>query len=867
MESVQQLLLLRSGGGTGGGAIPGWVQGSYGAFGTLPGMAFNFDQGLAWRAGQPSGSPASMLTVSRNSQGYEDDWSGNWISFLPNTLRITNKGILVEEQRTNGIRNNSMQGVIPGTPGTLPTNWSYMNGPGTLSTSIVGAGTINGVDYVDIRLFGTSSQTVTRIAFDTAGPVMPASNGQTWTTSVFFQIVGGSLTNVSTFLTEFATYDSTVALLTIYSGNFTPSSSSFTRFAQTKTITDATAASVRASVEIDYIASAAIDITFRIGWPQCELGSFATSPIRTTVSAATRGQDVVLVQSTPKFGNGISLFGAGMPQVPTTASITQFIADIDDAGPNNRLILDRQNAGTASGASVSGGAVTFINGALWTTAASGKIAIATAAGDQAFSFNGGAILTGAGGLPVNLSVVRIGLNNGNGQPWDGYITNVAVWPTTRVPNSGLIAGTGQVTPPSWVQSSYGAFGQTPDLAFNFDQNLAWNGTTTVTPESLLTVTRASVAYQDDLAGQWYPFAANTLRQTNKGILVEEARTNSLRNNSAQGAVVGTPGTLPTNWATSAAPVGLSTQVVAIGTESGVDYIDLRMFGTTTATTNPSIYFEVNNNIPAANGQTWTSSLFVKIVAGTLANISATRLGVRYNDNTGATVQAADTPISILSGVALGSQRFSFSPVAAGATIAFSMPYLILLIGANGVAIDITFRIGWPQLELGSFATSPIRTTSAAVTRNGDNITAASPPSFGSSYSLFVNVPQPLQPPLSGAPAPYFLSVDSGSNATQAALFRAPLGVSAINCAGTTTGISAFTPPLRQAGAFAPNDVINYVNGTANGTITSAIPPSISAIHVGEVYSATGQYANAYISRAAIWKNVRLPNSALQAGTT
>jgi hypothetical protein len=35
---------------------------------------------------------------------------------------------------------------------------------------------------------------------------------------------------------------------------------------------------------------------------------------------------------------------------------------------------------------------------------------------------------------------------------------------------------------------------------------------------------------------------------------------------------------------------------------------------------------------------------------------------------------------------------------------------------NGLAVDITLRIGLPQLELGAFATSPILTTAAAATR-------------------------------------------------------------------------------------------------------------------------------------------------------
>jgi hypothetical protein len=65
--------------------------------------------------------------------------------------------------------------------------------------------------------------------------------------------------------------------------------------------------------------------------------------------------------------------------------------------------------------------------------------------------------------------------------------------------------------------------------------------------SLLTTTRASLAWSDDSIGVWRQFANNIPRITDKGLLVEEARTNGIRNNSMQGAVVGTPGTPPTNW--------------------------------------------------------------------------------------------------------------------------------------------------------------------------------------------------------------------------------------------------------------------------------------------------------------------------------
>src|SRR5262249_20993640 len=101
----------------------------------------------------------------------------------------------------------------------------------------------------------------------------------------------------------------------------------------------------------------------------------------------------------------------------------------------------------------------------------------------------------------------------------------------------------------------------------------------------LAVTRAgNTAYVDDAMGTWTLVNANLPRISNKGLLVEEARTNSIRNNSMQGAAAGTPGTIPTNWQSSInSSAGLTQTIVGTGTTLGMEYIDIRAFGTTTGT--------------------------------------------------------------------------------------------------------------------------------------------------------------------------------------------------------------------------------------------------------------------------------------------
>ena len=100
----------------------------------------------------------------------------------------------------------------------------------------------------------------------------------------------------------------------------------------------------------------------------------------------------------------------------------------------------------------------------------------------------------------------------------------------------------------------------------------------------------------------------------RGLLLDESRTNGIRNPRAEGAAAGTPGTAPTNWFT-ATGTGVVHSIVGTGTESGIPYCDVRFAGTASGTVNLSLNFETTTAIAAVSGQTWTGSGFVRLVAG------------------------------------------------------------------------------------------------------------------------------------------------------------------------------------------------------------------------------------------------------------
>lgn len=253
-------------------------------------------------------------------------------------------------------------------------------------------------------------------------------------------------------------------------------------------------------------------------------------------------------------------------------------------------------------------------------------------------------------------------------------------------------------------------------------------------------TRASAGWDFDASGNLVQFGTNVPRLGPQGFLVEEQRTNSIRNPRCEGAVAGTPGMLPTNWS-FAGPTGLALSVVGSGTESGIPYVDLSISGTPSSTSSvTSIYFEPVSVITASNGQTWTESLYTRLVGGSLTNVaslsavlSAQTSGGLYSS---APVNAGFTPTSS----PLAAQRVTGTGTISDANAASVRPQIAFAFSNTTTAVNLTLRIGLPQLELGAFATSPILPPAgspAASTRAKDVANVPLVPWFNTTRGTFV----------------------------------------------------------------------------------------------------------------------------------
>ncbi len=395
--------------------------------------------------------PYSPITFTRASTATYFDSTGTLqsaaindprLDYNPSTLAA--QGLLIEESRTNSIRNNTMVGAVAGTPGTAPTNWTISTATGNLTTrEIVGTGTENGIAYVDVRFVASGAFTASIYADSATG--VAASNGQTWTTSFYVKLAGGSLTNV-TVQTSIVENDSGgIFLAGADSATFVPTSAALStqRFTQTRTNTNASTAFEWSRVKVNFTGAG--DVTLRIGLPQLEQGAFATSVIPTTTTALTRAADGASVNTlSPWFNSTASTLYAEWTNIaaaiPTGA--TQVVAEISEAtSANFYRIFQSQVVGVKATSNMfSGGANPgrLEAGGAYSNATV-KAASAFAASDRALSANGGAAVTSAtGALPVGVTTLLLGQQIGNLNFINGWLRRVSYYPR-RLSNAELVS--------------------------------------------------------------------------------------------------------------------------------------------------------------------------------------------------------------------------------------------------------------------------------------------------------------------------------------------------------------------------------------------------------------------------------------------
>lgn len=239
----------------------------------------------------------------------------------------------------------------------------------------------------------------------------------------------------------------------------------------------------------------------------------------------------------------------------------------------------------------------------------------------------------------------------------------------------------------------------------------------------ISFSRASSKLAPDLAGNWQSFAPDMPAITDRGLLLEPARTNAIRNSAGSGAVAGTPGTLPSNW-TRFVGGGLTAGVGGTGSERGLPYVDLTLAGTSSSANGTQISFDSPTGIAAASGQSWTQSVFLSLPAGTLANISFVRINL-IEIAAGGSALGTLYGTNIRDSLSATPQRFSETQTLIQPGTAYVRP-VIEIAYSTAATIAVTLRVAGGQMELGSTFTSPIVTTGTVAMRADDNLVLAHP---------------------------------------------------------------------------------------------------------------------------------------------
>ena len=393
----------------------------------------------------------------------------------------------------------------------------------------------------------------------------------------------------------------------------------------------------------------------------------------------------------------------------------------------------------------------------------------------------------------------------------------------------------------------------------------------------ITFTRASNATFFDASGTLQTAGNNVPRfdhdpatGASRGLLIEDARTNSIRNSQAGGAVAGSPGTPPTNWPWGASGGGV-TRTLATGTANGFNYVDITVSGTPTSTNQLVLDFESASQIVASSGQTWTMSAYVALVSGTIPDLL---VGVREATADGTLVSVAST--NFVSSLTSSLQRFSHTRTLTGATTE-RVNGILRFTATNGVALSFTLRIAAPQLELGAFATSYIPTTTAAATRSADSAVVTPISGFYNQAegTLFAEF---LSPTFGAASAfPRILEFNKGTTITDREGFFISQATSSVGFQYWNDNVLQFEPSValslntntRLIQAISQNNGRAAANGTLRNASDDTSLAIISSPNTHLYFGSdrgTAAFLNGHIRKVAYWPK-RLSNTLLQQLTT
>ena len=750
-------------------------------------------------------------------------------AYIPTTgsaVTVNDPRITGPSSNTNAIPNSTMVGA---TSSSLPTGWSATTSGG-ITPTVVGTGTENGFAYVDVQYSGTPTANGYPGVATSGATIIPALPGQTWTASVYVRVSGGSLTNVAASLQEIVQSTSSGAYITNTNSTFTPTAT-MSRVVWTNTLSGATTAYVNQWVGIQVASGQAINLTLRIYAPQLNPDPVA-KPFVPTTTAPVTVDDFTAVRTNLVRNSSMSGAVTGTPgTLPTNWSLFN--------GPS----LSYSVVGTGS----ENGANYFDLRVYGTPANSNPFNLYTDAANVALTpfgqtFNASANIRMVAGSTTNISSIQLvqGMNNSSGT-WlsnSGSITLPlsTISTVSRYSFNSTISNSATVYGNTFVAVN-GTSGQAIDITLRISapQLEPVRYTSLTYPTAYIPTTTAAVSVYDT------PLAS-------MGVWVGSGATNSFPNSTMVGA---TSSSAPTGWGVSAVASGITPTVAGTGVENGTPYLDVTFAGTATGTSYPAVTPVGPNVISAASGQTWTNSVYARLVSGTVpsgiyfdANIAEYSSGGAYLVNS----SSAYTLTNVMT-------RFSTTRTLNNASTAFIYPYFFINV-SSGQTLNFTIRFYAPQVEQGAFATTFIPTTNSAVTAGADVLSVSGNWLGAGNWSWLVDVAG-LTPNQTGL-YPNFGGFDDGSvNNTLAPYVvggaNYPALVYSVGGSGLYNSIIQYAP--QTTFRIGVSNIAGKINAAINGSMLGVITPWISfspsKLEIGEKLGST--QCNCFIRRVDVYQ--------------
>jgi hypothetical protein len=301
------------------------------------------------------------------------------------------------------------------------------------------------------------------------------------------------------------------------------------------------------------------------------------------------------------------------------------------------------------------------------------------------------------------------------------------------------------------------------------------------------------------------------------------------------------------------------RTLSFGIENGIPYLGMRFAGTTIAGGQIIIAALNAGDTVAAAAEAWSVSSYLKLEAGSLANLASCALGCSFYQADGTTLTNNVNGPDLKGSIDGTMRRYTLdNNVAAASTARVQGRNLRIVTGAAGTVTDFTIRLYLPQVEKGAFSTSAIPTTGAAATRAIDLPTSA----FAHDAAVPITIYAKATPRGVVGVTAVIASLDDGTSNNRHTVYNSAASARAqITITGgvTQANLSGGTPVIgtsQKSAMSAKLDDVGFAQaGTAatRDTSSNTMPPGLTTLRIGHAAAGTTPF-NGHIEEIRIFRH-------------